>query len=78
MSAWYTKIHKSFRDELKGYGKSYSEIEKGCDLMLKTLGKLYDKIDATEFVKAKNKLKPKTVEGCSFDHLKNMLNEKNV
>lgn len=34
--------------------------------------------DATEFVKAKNKLKPKTVEGCSFDHLKNMLNEKNV
>ena len=44
MSAWYTKIHKSFRDELKGYGKSYSEIEKGCDLMLKTLGKLYDKI----------------------------------
>ncbi len=44
MSVWYTKIHKSFRDELKGYGKYFSEIEKGCDLMLKTLGKLYNKI----------------------------------
>jgi hypothetical protein len=44
MSNWYTKIDISFRNELKGYGNSYHEIEKGCELVLKTLGKLYNKI----------------------------------
>jgi len=44
MSNWFTKLDISFRNELKGYGKSYSEIEKGCDLLLKTLGKLHSKI----------------------------------
>lgn len=41
---WYTKIDTSFREELKGYSNSFSEIEKACDLILTTLDRLYKKI----------------------------------
>lgn len=44
MSKWYTKIDVSFRNELEGYSNSSTEIEKGCELLLKTLTRLYNKI----------------------------------
>lgn len=37
MPHWFHRIDKSFRETLNSYGKSYSEISKGCKLMDSTL-----------------------------------------
>lgn len=40
---WLHRLDSSFRKELQSFGKGYSEKEKACDLMIKTLKELQKK-----------------------------------